>query len=101
MLTTKVNDFEVSVSLYKDTALCIVHNKIPGIGSVYRVEKSPDLAETNRLIGPETEYFTLLARHIGDSIPKDNVIVVLSILPSSVESFEVVREICNGIKSIF
>ena len=87
----KVGDFDVAVSFYTDNVLIIIHNSIPGVGSIICTEREGQGIDCDQLLGPQMEMSTLFATKLAEQFSVPSATIVLAFHPSKMQTFEDIR----------
>lgn len=98
VLTFKSNDYEVGISLYSDSALIIIHNRIPGVGSILVTEVEDDRIEVRQLMGQQNDMLDLTVRQIAKEFSIPTITFILSFHPSRLQTFDEIRQFINDFK---
>jgi len=102
-MKTKVvsfDDFEVSLDYFQDTAVVIIHNKIPGIGTIITTEVNDGIIDTDKLLGVESELLNILALNLSKVINAPRVVFTFSFHPSIFPDNDSIRSFILRFKNI-
>jgi hypothetical protein len=91
VISFSVDDFEVGISSYSNGLLIIIHNEIPGVGTIIKTENFDDSIETDVLIGKQTEFLELLTIQIAKNINAHSITFILAFKPEKINSFETIK----------
>lgn len=94
----QIGEFEVAVSIYDDNALVIIHNQIPGVGTIIKTEKYDQIVETDVMIGQQNQYLELLCLELTKLLGFPNMVYILSFKADKLAGFDEIRAILEGFK---
>lgn len=96
----KFDDFEVAISYYQNSAVMIMHNGIPGFGSIIYCENKAEQLVIEQLLGQSSEYLNLFATQMANMMDLPSITFVFSFRPERLDSFEKIRKCMDDFQAI-
>ncbi|EAY06449.1 hypothetical protein TVAG_149350 [Trichomonas vaginalis G3] len=84
-------EFEIAISVYDTDAVVIIHNGIPGVGTIIKTEKTDGYVDTDVMIGLENQMFELLCIELTKGLKFDSIVFILSFKPEKLQNLADVR----------
>ena len=98
IISFNIGDFEVGISPYSDGALVIIHNGIPGVGTIIKTENYDGSIETDVLVGKQTQLIELLTIELAKNIKMHAITFILSFKPNLFNDFNSIKNFVSGFR---
>jgi hypothetical protein len=95
----KVGDFDVALAFYADNIFIVIHNSVPGFGSIFFTERGDASIDVDQLLGVPNEMLLMLARKIAERFSITNLTIVMAFPPRMLESFDAVKSFLDGLSA--
>ena len=91
ILHFEVGEFEIAITYYSDAAVMIMHNEIPGFGSIIYTETIQEQRNVEQLLGPENEFLCLFATQLSRMMDVPSITFIFAFKPNKLDSFDKIR----------
>ena len=100
ILHFKVGEFEIAITYYSNSAVMIMHNEIPGFGSIIYTETVQEQRNIEQLLGPQNEHLCLFATQLSIMMEIPSITFIFAFKPDKLDSFEKIRSFMDQFQKV-